>query len=206
MNDSADRCANTPAGVNVDATGCPIDADGDGVTDAADRCPNTPRGEQVDGTGCTIRDSDGDGVNDSADKCPDTPAGMLVGADGCLILFVEGKRNVVLEGVTFVVNRAELTIDAKKILDLVAQSLNAIPEVTVEVQGHASSDGSDAANMRLSERRAASVRTYLISKGVAANRLTSKGYGETVPVADNATEEGRKMNRRVELVRTDGGQ
>ena len=206
VNDSADRCANTPAGVNVDATGCPIDADGDGVTDAADRCPNTPRGEQVDGTGCTIRDSDGDGVNDSADKCPDTPAGMLVGADGCLILFVEGKRNVVLEGVTFVVNRAELTIDAKKILDLVAQSLNAIPEVTVEVQGHASSDGSDAANMRLSERRAASVRTYLISKGVAANRLTSKGYGETVPVADNATEEGRKMNRRVELVRTDGGQ
>ncbi|MEP7327199.1 MAG: OmpA family protein, partial [Gemmatimonadota bacterium] len=99
----------------------------------------------------------------------------------------------------------ELTIDAKKILDLVAQSLNAVPEVTVEVQGHASSDGSDAANMSLSTRRAASVRTYLISKGVAENRLTSKGYGETMPVADNATEEGRKQNRRVELVRTDGG-
>lgn len=204
--DASDRCANTPAGVAVDATGCPIDSDGDGVTDAVDRCANTPRGEKVDGTGCTIRDSDKDGVVDSADRCPDTPAGLVVGADGCLILFVEGKKNVVLEGVTFVVNRAELTIDAKKILDLVAQSLNAIPEVMVEVQGHASSDGSDAANMRLSDRRAASVRAYLLSKGVAANRMTSKGYGETVPVADNATEEGRKLNRRVELVRTDGGQ
>lgn len=203
--DKDDRCPNTAAGTRVDATGCPIDSDGDGVTDAADRCPNTPRGEKVDGNGCPAVDTDGDGVLDSADRCPDTPKGMLVGANGCLILFVEGKKNVVLQGVTFVVNRSELTIDAKKILDLVAQSLNAVPEVTVEVQGHASSDGSDAANMSLSTRRAASVRTYLMSKGVAENRLTSKGYGETMPVADNATEEGRKQNRRVELVRTDGG-
>ena len=204
--DANDRCANTPAGTSVDATGCPIDSDGDGVTDAADRCPNTPRGEKVDGEGCPARDSDGDGVMDSVDRCPDTPQGMLVGPNGCLILFVEGKKNVVLEGVNFVVNRAELTIDAKKILDFVAQSLNANPEVKFEIQGHASSEGSDSYNMRLSERRAASVLAYLQSKGVDASRMTSKGYGETVPIADNATEEGRKQNRRVELVRTDGGQ
>ena len=71
----------------------------------------------MDGEGCPARDSDGDGVMDSVDRCPDTPQGMLVGPNGCLILFVEGKKNVVLEGVNFVVNRAELTIDAKKILD-----------------------------------------------------------------------------------------
>jgi OOP family OmpA-OmpF porin len=189
----------------VDATGCPIDSDGDGVTDAADRCPNTPRGTKVDGNGCPAVDTDGDGVLDSADRCPDTPKGMLVSANGCLILFVEGKKNVVLQGVNFVVNKAELTIDAKKILDFVAQSLNANAEVTFEVQGHASSEGSDSYNMNLSQRRAESVRAYLISKGVAANRMTAKGYGETMPIADNATEDGRKQNRRVELVRTDGG-
>jgi outer membrane protein OmpA-like peptidoglycan-associated protein len=206
VNDANDRCPNTPEGTSVDASGCPIDSDGDGVTDAADRCPDTPRGETVDGTGCPARDSDGDGVMDNADRCPDTPQGMLVGPNGCLILFVEGKRNVVLEGVNFVVARAELTIDAKRVLDFVAQSLNANPEVTFEIQGHASSEGSDSYNLRLSERRAASVRTYLQSKGVDAARMTSKGYGEAQPIADNATEEGRKQNRRVELVRTDGGQ
>lgn len=201
--DKDDKCADTPAGTRVDATGCPIDSDGDGVTDASDRCPDTPSGEKVDGSGCPARDSDGDGVMDSADRCPDTPQGMLVGANGCLILFVEGKKNVVLEGVNFVVNRAELTIDAKKILDFVAQSLNANPEVTFEIQGHASSEGSDSYNMRLSQRRAESVRAYLTSKGVAESRMTAKGYGETVPIADNSTEDGRKQNRRVELVRTD---
>ncbi|MEO8199064.1 MAG: OmpA family protein [Gemmatimonadota bacterium] len=203
VEDKNDRCPNTAAGTHVDATGCPIDSDGDGVTDAADRCPDTARGEKVDGNGCPARDSDGDGVMDSADRCPDTPQGMLVGPNGCLILFVEGKKNVVLQGVTFVVNKAELTIDAKKILDMVAQSLNANQEVKFEVQGHASSDGSDAANLRLSQRRAESVRAYLISKSVAAARMTAKGYGETQPIADNSTEDGRKQNRRVELVRTD---
>jgi outer membrane protein OmpA-like peptidoglycan-associated protein len=203
VSDDNDRCDNTPVGMAVDTSGCPIDSDGDGVTDASDQCANTPRGETVDGTGCPVRDSDGDGIADKLDRCPDTPRGVVVGADGCLIVFVEGKKNVVLQGVTFVVNQAVLTRNAKKVLDLVAQSLNTNPEVTFEVQGHASSDGNDAANMRLSERRAASVRVYLISKGVAAGRMTSKGYGETMPIADNATREGREQNRRVELVRTD---
>jgi OOP family OmpA-OmpF porin len=203
--DDVDRCQNTPAGAVVDASGCPVDADGDGVTDAADRCPDTPRGERVDGTGCPTRDSDGDGVVDHLDRCPDTPQGMLVGPNGCLVVFGEGQRSVVLEGVNFIVNSAELTLDAKKVLDFVAQSLNANPDVRFEIQGHASSEGSDAYNLRLSDRRAASVRAYLISKGVDAGRMTSKGYGESQPIADNSTEEGRKQNRRVALVRTDTG-
>jgi outer membrane protein OmpA-like peptidoglycan-associated protein len=203
VSDDKDRCADTPAGIAVDASGCPIDSDGDGVIDASDQCANTPRGETVDGTGCPIRDSDGDGIADKLDRCPNTPSGVVVGSDGCVIVFVEGKKNVVLQGVTFVVGRAELTLNAKKILDLVAQSLNTSTEVTFEIQGHASSDGSDVYNLRLSDRRAASVRAYLISKGVDASRMTSKGYGETMPIADNATLEGRNQNRRVELVRTD---
>lgn len=202
VSDDKDRCSDSPAGVAVDAAGCAIDSDGDGVTDAADKCPNSVPGEAVDGTGCAIVDSDGDGVADKLDRCPDTPSPLVVGADGCLIVFVEGKTNVILEGVTFVAGRAELTIDAKKILGFVAQSLNVNTDVTFEIQGHASSDGADAYNMRLSARRAAAVRTYLISQGVAASRMTSKGYGETMPIADNKTVEGRKQNRRVELVRT----
>jgi outer membrane protein OmpA-like peptidoglycan-associated protein len=203
VSDDKDRCADTPAGTAVDASGCPIDSDGDGVTDASDMCANTPHGETVDGSGCPIRDTDGDGVTDKLDRCPNTPTGVMVDSNGCVVIFVEGKKNVVLQGVTFIAGRAELTIDAKKILDLVAQSLAANPEVTFEIQGHASSDGPDAYNLALSDRRAASVRAYLISQGVAAGRMTSKGYGESMPIADNGTEEGRKQNRRVELVRTD---
>jgi outer membrane protein OmpA-like peptidoglycan-associated protein len=82
VTDNLDRCPNTPAGTPVDATGCPKDSDGDGVTDLSDKCPNTPAGTAVDASGCP-KDSDGDGVLDAADKCPNTPAGTPVDASGC---------------------------------------------------------------------------------------------------------------------------
>ncbi len=80
--DYQDKCANTPAGVTVDSTGCPVDSDKDGVADYLDKCANTPAGVKVDATGCPL-DSDGDGVNDSADRCPNTPRGEAVNAQGC---------------------------------------------------------------------------------------------------------------------------
>ena len=80
--DYMDDCPNTPAGVKVDATGCPLDSDGDGVPDYLDKCPNTPAGVKVDAQGCPL-DSDGDGVPDYLDKCPNTPAGVAVDATGC---------------------------------------------------------------------------------------------------------------------------
>jgi outer membrane protein OmpA-like peptidoglycan-associated protein len=80
--DYQDKCANTPAGVTVDSTGCPVDSDKDGVADYQDKCANTPAGVKVDATGCPL-DSDGDGVNDSADRCPNTPRGERVDANGC---------------------------------------------------------------------------------------------------------------------------
>ena len=201
--DGVDKCPNTPAGAKVDTTGCPVDADGDGVTDAADRCPNTPAGTKVDGSGCPITDSDKDGIPDSNDKCPGTPAGLLVGPNGCVILFEEGKKSVTLEGVTFELNKASLTLNAQKVLDLVAQSLQASKGFNVEVAGHTDSTGGRTLNTRLAQARAQSVKDYLVKKGVDASRLTAKGYGPDRPVATNKTPEGRAQNRRVELIKLD---
>jgi outer membrane protein OmpA-like peptidoglycan-associated protein len=198
--DARDRCADTPAGVAVTENGCPRDSDGDGVADNADRCANTPRGATVDATGCP-QDGDGDGVPNGTDKCPTTAAGARVDATGCPVLFEENVVRVVLQGVTFATNSAELTDGAKAILNGVAESLVANPTVKVEVGGHTDITGSRATNTRLSQARAESVMAYLISKGVAAGQLTAKGFGPDEPVADNATREGRAQNRRVELKR-----
>jgi OOP family OmpA-OmpF porin len=200
--DGIDKCPNTPKGVQVDATGCPPDADGDGVPDYLDKCPNTPTGCQVDKDGCP-KDSDGDNVPDCLDKCPNTPAGRKVDATGCPIseYIPEPEKPVILTGVHFEFNKSILTPDSRVILDKVAASLQDRPDVKVEVAGHCDWVGSDAYNLKLSDRRAAAVREYLISKGVMEGNLTSRGYGETQPIADNKTDEGRAKNRRVELRR-----
>jgi PKD repeat protein len=109
------------------------------------------------------------------------------------------EKPVVLEGVHFQTNKAVLLPESAQILDRVAESLLAHPEVKVEVGGHSDADGSDAYNLKLSTKRANSVREYLIQKGVPAAQLTARGYGETQPIADNKTPEGKATNRRVEL-------
>jgi OOP family OmpA-OmpF porin len=200
--DGVDKCPNTPKGVKVDATGCPPDADGDGVPDYLDKCPNTPKACKADANGCPI-DSDKDGVCDGMDKCADTPAGKKVDATGCPIseFIPEPEKPVVLHGVNFETNKSLLTASSKTILDQVAASLVDRPDVKVEIGGHTDSKGSDAYNLKLSNSRADAVMQYLISKGVKAENLTAKGYGESMPIADNKTEEGRADNRRVELKR-----
>jgi OOP family OmpA-OmpF porin len=109
---------------------------------------------------------------------------------------------VVLEGVNFRSNKAVLLTESEDILNKVAEILLANPEVNVEVGGHTDSDGSVSHNQKLSEMRANKVRDYLVSKGVPATRLTAKGYGESAPVSDNSTPEGKALNRRVELKRS----
>ena len=203
--DRRDDCPNTPHGAIVDSHGCPIDTDGDGVYDGLDKCPGTPKGAIVDAHGCPI-DSDVDGVYDGLDKCPDTPKGVKVDKDGCPVkkaLFEEGKKTLVLEGVNFALDSDKLTPDSYAILDKVAASLRDWPDIRVEVGGHTDSTGKADYNMDLSHRRAEAVRSYLVSKGIDASRLTAKGYGETQPVADNGTGAGRAKNRRVELKRLD---
>jgi len=207
--DGKDKCPDTPRGAKVDDAGCPKDSDGDGVLDGLDKCPDTPRGARVDASGCP-KDSDGDGVLDGLDKCPDTPRGTKVDASGCPVeqpktapLFTPEKKTLVLEGVNFEFDSAKLTPESLVILDQVAASLRDWPDVRVEVGGHTDSKGAAAYNLKLSDQRADAVVAQLVSKGVAASRLRSQGYGETKPIADNATDAGRARNRRVELTRID---
>ena len=108
---------------------------------------------------------------------------------------------LVMEGVNFDFDKAVIRQEDIPTLDRDVATLKEWGDVNVEVAGHTCSIGTDEYNMGLSQRRADAVRNYLISKGVPADRLTAKGYGESQPIADNATEEGRVQNRRVELVR-----
>lgn len=203
--DALDKCPNTPVGTVVDANGCPKDSDGDKVLDVNDKCPSTPPGEQVDAAGCSAsqRDTDGDGVKDNADKCPNSAPGSRVDATGCApVLFESGKKALILEGVTFETGKATLTPGSAATLDRVAQALQDNQAVTVEIGGHTDNTGSRATNVRLSKARAEAVKSYLVSKGVTATRMTTKGYGPDAPVGDNKTAVGRGMNRRVELKKT----
>lgn len=191
--DRLDECPGTPKGAQVDARGCEIDSDGDGVPDSRDRCPGTPAGAKVDQYGCEL-DSDGDGVVDSQDKCPNTPAGTPVDNHGCT-LAVEYK----LEHVNFEFDSATLIADSSAMLDEGVKILKRHSDMKVEIAGHTDSSGNDEYNQGLSERRAQAVADYLIAHGANASMISVKGYGESEPVADNGTNEGRAANRRVEL-------
>ena len=144
--------------------------------------------------GCGDPDEDNDGVSDKSDLCPATASGNTVNEVGCAEI-----QNITLEGVNFRSGSAQLTAQSLPILDDAATKLNRFPALKIEVAGHTDSAGRAASNQSLSQRRAESVRNYLISKNVNASNLTAKGYGETTPVAVNTTAAGRAQNRRVEL-------
>lgn len=200
--DSKDKCPNTPKGRKVNSEGCEMDSDGDGVVDGLDKCPGTPAGRKVNADGCEI-DTDGDGLVDGVDKCPTVYAKT---ADGCPPPAATpaptpaAPKKLTLEGVNFDNDKATLRPEAITILDQAAGALKEWGTVKVEIAGHTDSKADDSYNMTLSQRRAEAVRDYLISKGIDANRLTAKGYGEANPVAENDTAEGRFKNRRVELM------
>lgn len=137
-------------------------------------------------------DTDRDGVIDPNDRCPGTPQGMAIDAVGC-----PQKGSITLEGVTFELNSAELTGDSRPLLARVAADLVKYPRLRIEVQGHTDTSGSDSYNRQLSQRRAEAVRDYLVSQGVPATQVDARGYGESMPIADDRTPEGRARNRRV---------
>lgn len=198
-----------------------VDSDGDGVVDRLDQCPGTPKGTPVDYKGCPMKDSDGDGVYDDKDKCPGTPAGVKVDANGCPVVVDEDKDSVpddvddcpktpegatvnkagcwVLNSVLFDINQATIKPAFYPELDKVVNILKSQAGLGIELEGHTCNLGSDAHNMKLSERRAKAVMDYLISKGIDKSRLSAKGYGETKPTESNDTEEGRQANRRVQI-------
>ena len=141
-------------------------------------------------------DADGDGVCDQDDQCLKTPAGKKVLANGC---YLDGPRGVVLEGVFFENDSNRLSLPAQQILRGVAEVIKQSSASLFEVGGYTDDAGDAEYNLRLSASRAAAVRDYLFSLGVAKSRLRVRGYGEASPRADNTTPEGRAMNRRVEL-------
>ncbi len=195
--DSKDKCPNTPVGAKIDDKGCELDTDGDGIADSKDQCPDTAPGQQVGDTGCPlIADADKDGIADDRDLCPETVAGSTVDVTGCDL-----SKPIPLPGVKFVFGSADLTKESIGILNHVAEILARYPDLKLEVAGHTDSVGKAAYNKYLSQKRAESVRDYLIGKGIPAENLTAVGYGETHPIASNRTLKGQRLNRRVELRR-----
>ncbi len=205
--DADDACPNVPGTAAL--KGCP-DQDGDGVTDANDRCPD--KAGPVAAKGCP--DTDKDGISDPDDKCP-TEAEVINNVDdedGCpdkgkSLVVVTGTKIEILDKVYFDVGKATLQGRSTPLLDQVAAVLKNNPQITkVQVEGHTDSDGSDDKNLKLSQARTESVVAFLVGKGIAANRLTAVGYGETKPVAPNNNKANKEQNRRVEfsIVQLDG--
>ncbi len=190
--DSDDRCPNE-AGTEA-MSGCP-DSDNDGVADAQDKCPNVKGSSAM--MGCP--DSDGDGVADGDDKCPNQPG--IVANKGCPEVNEEVKQVFAqaLTGIKFESGRDVIKTSSYGILNNVVKVMNDNPAYKVDINGHTDSQGDDAKNMDLSRRRAEAVKTYLMNKGIASNRMKTQGYGETRPIADNGTSAGRAQNRRVEF-------
>jgi outer membrane protein OmpA-like peptidoglycan-associated protein len=175
--------AEAPAPVAVVAV---QDSDGDGVVDPDDQCPDTPMGTPVNDKGCPLPPP--------PPPCKKPAPGERVSLEGC-----GTGDTIVLHGVNFEFDRAQLTVNARTLLDNVAEELHRYADIQVEVGGHTDAKGTDAYNQRLSEARAESVLSYLADKGVARERMTAVGYGESQPLADNESDEGRERNRRVEL-------
>lgn len=202
--DLMDQCPNTPADVSIDGVGCPLDSDKDGVADGRDSCPDTPTGISVDRKGCPL-DTDGDNVPNSKDKCPGTPAGTPVTINGCPIPTATKNAKVtatgtwVYEEIQFETNKWNLKPESIAILDEIVEGLFATPNLHVEIQGHSDNIGNRDYNIELSLKRAQAVMAYLIDNGIAAARLTARGYGPDQPIAGNETRHGQRRNRRVEL-------
>jgi outer membrane protein OmpA-like peptidoglycan-associated protein len=185
--DADDKCPKVPGIAQFN--GCP-DTDGDGIPDSEDKCPTVAGFARYQG--CPIPDTDGDGVNDEVDKCPTIP-GVPENA-GC------PKINFNAKNIQFATGTANLTTGAKAELNkLVSILSNDYPDVRITIEGHTDNVGKPESNLLLSDKRAASVKSYLVAGKVAADRLTSVGYGQDRPVADNTTAEGRAQNRRVEF-------
>lgn len=196
INDDEDKCPQVSGLARYQ--GCPVpDTDKDGINDEEDKCP--AEAGPASNQGCPFVDTDGDGVPDPDDKCPNV-AGPREN-QGCPEIKEEvvKKVNYAAQNIYFATGKATLLSKSFKGLSEVAQILKDDPELKLSIDGHTDNVGADNFNQKLSESRAAAVKSYLVKKGIDASRLVATGYGETQPVADNKTATGRQKNRRVEL-------
>lgn len=190
--DSEDKCP-TVAGL-AKLQGCP-DTDGDGVTDSQDKCPTVAGLDKFQG----CPDTDGDGIPDNIDKCPNV-AGIAANK-GCPEVKAETKKIFAqaLQGIQFESGKDVIKKTSNSILDKVVTVMKDNASYELEINGHTDNQGEATKNLVLSQKRADAVKAYLVSKGINASKLTAKGFGETVPVADNKTSAGKAKNRRVEF-------
>ncbi|MBN1612484.1 MAG: OmpA family protein [Polyangiaceae bacterium] len=223
--DNLDTCPDTPA---VTSDGCPPDTDGDGVRDPDDYCPRekgqAPKGcpdldadkdsillpcdqcpeeAGVAPDGCPVRDTDGDGIMDDVDKCPKEPETKngYEDTDGCPdeIPREVQKFTGAIQGITFDRGKATIRRTSEATLRAAVDVLKKYPSIRLEITGHTSSEGAEDFNLQLSEERAAAVRMWLLDHDIQASRVVSRGAGESEPVDTNATEAGRRKNRRIEF-------
>lgn len=176
--------------------GCP-DADGDGITDKDDKCP-TVKGPK-ENAGCPWPDRDGDGILDKDDKCPDVKG--TVANQGCPEVSDEAikRLNDYAKTILFDSGKSSFQKQTYPVLEAIVAILKEYPNSNFSLEGHTDSDGTDASNQTLSENRAGAVKDYLIEKGIASSRLSSKGFGESMPIDTNKTKAGKANNRRTEV-------
>jgi outer membrane protein OmpA-like peptidoglycan-associated protein len=193
--DIDDKCPDTDPRYKVDINGCPMDNDQDGVFNEDDLCPEEAGLPAL--KGCP--DRDGDGIADKDDLCPDV-VGVLANK-GCPEIAKEDSVKItkIASKIFFETNSDKLKVASLSQLDELVSILKKYETANLIIEGHADSQGEDAYNLTLSQKRTDAVKTYLMSKGIMESRLTGIGYGETKPIADNNTAEGRAKNRRVEL-------
>lgn len=217
--DVDDACPDKQGDKSVDKAknGCPTDADGDGISDDVDACPQEKGVASTDvaKNGCVEAppppppDADGDGLIDSADACPQekgekSAEGADASSSGCpKNVRVKGSEIALLQPVVFRTVKGKESIDPasepvlKDVADVIAQH----PEfLKIEVQGYTDNVGTAKTNEKASGARAELCRAWLVEHGVQADRVVSKGYGPASPIADNRTAEGRKANRRVQIL------
>jgi outer membrane protein OmpA-like peptidoglycan-associated protein len=225
-----DKCPNTPKSEKVTPFGCPYDTDFDGMYDYEDKCPTEPGPKENFGcpwgdkdndgvkdnidkcpdvpgviryAGCPVppkKDSDGDGVFDEDDMCVDVPG--IMANRGCPEIKPEEKAALkkAFENLLFETGKDVIKPSSYNSLNDLAKVLVNNPKALLYLEGHTDNVGEDDANLTLSQNRAASVKRYLAQRGVGEDRITTDGYGEIRPVADNDTEKGRALNRRVAMV------
>lgn len=200
--DYLDECPDTPEGYLVDERGCVVDSDGDGVPDDRDKCPFTPKGVEVDEFGCPV-DSDSDGIPDYLDECPDTPKGSYVNEFGCVLWVPDFEKNpkqkLVLYFDQLFTDEPALNNFGKSEIGFIAKKLSETSFDEWSITGHTDNTLDVTSNKYLSLEWAKVIFQAFIKSGFDSTKLKYYGSGSDHPIANNATEDGRSQNRRIEV-------
>ncbi len=191
--DKNDNCP-TIAGTKL-LNGCP-DSDGDGIADNVDNCPSVAGISKYGG--CPIPDNDNDGFNNEVDRCPDTYSATNGGCPE-IAQDVIKKIETAAKGINFESGKAVILKKSYANLDKIVAIMKGDATLTTDISGHTDNSGKADKNLLLSQQRADACKNYLIAKGIDASRITSTGYGDTMPIADNSTAAGKAQNRRTEF-------